>query len=94
MASSHEDEEWDKSTSEIQSEDSDDLHENRPNRWQGPPQSWRSITEEDRLTYNALDKVRNQDLSLHLYNAHKLKQRAAEAAAGEGSGQEEVSTFH
>ncbi|KAG8159764.1 hypothetical protein KVR01_010401 [Diaporthe batatas] len=89
MASSHEDEEWDKSTSEIQSEDSDDLHESRPNRWKGPPQSWRSITEEDRLTYNALGKVRNQDLSLHLYNAYKLRERAAAAAAGGESGQEE-----
>lgn len=94
MASFHEDEEWDKSTSEIQSEDSDDLYEARPNRWKGPPQSWRSITEEDRLTYNALEKVRNRDLSLHLYNAYKLKQRAAAAAAGEGSGQEEVLTSH
>ncbi|KAH8770905.1 RNA polymerase I-specific transcription initiation factor [Diaporthe sp. PMI_573] len=89
MASSHEDEDWDKSTSEIQSEDSDDLHENRPNRWKGPSQSWRSITEEDRLTYNALERLRNQDLSLHLYNAYKLKQGTAPAAADEGSGQEE-----
>lgn len=87
MASSHDDE-WDKSTSEIQSEDSDDLHENRPNRWKGPPQSWRTITEEERLTHNALTRLRNQDLSLHLYNAWALKQRAA--AAGEGSSQEEV----
>lgn len=88
MASSHDDEEWDKSTSEIQSEDSDDLHENRPNRWKGLPQSWRTITEEERLTYNAFVRLRNQDLSLHLYNAWALKQRAA--AAGEGSSQEEV----
>ncbi|POS78896.1 RNA polymerase I specific transcription initiation factor [Diaporthe helianthi] len=89
MASSHEDEDWDKSTSEIQSEDSDDLHENRPNRWKGPTRSWLSITEEDRLTYNALLRVRNRDLSLHLYDAYKLKQGAAAVAAGEGSGQEE-----
>lgn len=88
MASSYDDDEWDKSTSEIQSEDSDDLYENRPNRWKGPPQSWRTITEEERLTYNAFVRLRNQDLSLHLYNAWALKQRAA--AAGEGSSQEEV----
>lgn len=88
MASPHDDDEWDKSTSEIQSEDSDDLHENRPNRWKGPPQSWRTITEEERLTYNAFVRLRNQDLSLHLYNAFALKQRAA--VAGEGSSQEEV----
>lgn len=88
MASSHDDDEWDKSTSEIQSEDSDDLHENRPNRWKGPPQTWRGITEEERLTYNAFVRLRNEDLSLHLYNAWALKQRAA--AAGEGPSQEEV----
>lgn len=90
MASSHEDDdEWDKSTSEIQSEDSDDLYESRPNRWKGLPQSWRSITEEDRLTYNALERLRNQNLSLHLYNAFKLKHGQLSAAAYEGSGQDE-----
>lgn len=91
MASSHEDDddEWDKSTSEIQSEDSDDLYESRPNRWKGLPQSWRSITEEDRLTYNALERLRNQNLSLHLYNTFKLKHGQPSAAANEGSGQDE-----
>ncbi|KUI62022.1 hypothetical protein VP1G_09159 [Cytospora mali] len=77
MASSQEDDDWDdwdKSTSEVQSEDSDELFENRPNRWRGPPQSWRTITEEDRLTYNALQRLRNQDLSVHLYNAFALRQ--------------------
>lgn len=89
MASSHDDE-WDKSTSEIQSEDSDDLHENRPNRWKGPSQTWSGITEEERLTYNALVRLRNQDLSLHLYNAWALKHRPPTPAVGEGSSQEEV----
>lgn len=89
MAGLFEDE-WDKSTSEIQSEDSDDLHENRPNRWRGPSQSWRTITEEERLTYNAFVRLRNEDLSLHLYNAWKLRQRARRTASGEGSSQEEV----
>lgn len=89
MASPHDDE-WDKSTSEIQSEDSDDLHENRPNRWRGHPQTWLSITEEERLTYNALERVKNQDLSLHLYNAFALRQRRTTAATGDGSNQEEV----
>jgi hypothetical protein len=94
MASSHadEDDQWDKSTSEIQSEDSDDLHENRPNRWKGPSSSWRTITEEDRLTHNALERLRNQDLSVHLYNAFKLKQWTPPVAGDEGSGQEEVHT--
>lgn len=73
MANSQDDSDWDKSTSEIQSEDSEDLFESRPNRWRGPSQSWRTITEEDRLTVNALERLRNQDLSVHLYNAFALK---------------------
>ncbi|ROW07874.1 hypothetical protein VMCG_03668 [Cytospora schulzeri] len=88
MASSQDDDdwdEWDKSTSEIQSEDSDELFEHRPNRWRGPPQSWRTITEEDRLTYNAFERLRNQDLSVHLYNAFALRQAPQEAEAGAGS---------
>lgn len=89
MATS-DDDEWDKSTSELQSEDSDDLYENRPNRWKGPSQTWRSITEEERLTHNALVRLGNQDLSLHLYNAWALKQRPPPEAADEGSSQEKV----
>lgn len=74
MTSSEDDEEWDKSTSEIQSEDSDELFNTRPNRWRGPQQSWRTLTEEDRLTYNAFERLRNEDLSVHLYNAFALRQ--------------------
>lgn len=88
MASSQDEEsEWDKSTSEIQSEDSEDLFESRPNRWRGPPQSWRTLTEEDRLTYDALEKLRNQDLSVHLYNAFALKNLPRE---DEAFGEDEV----
>lgn len=77
MASSQDDEsEWDKSTSEIQSEDSEDLYDARPNRWRGVPQSWRTLTEDDRLTFTALERLRNQDLSLHLYNAFALRRQA------------------
>lgn len=76
MASSEDDSEWDKSTSEIQSEDSENLFESRPNRWRGPPQSWRTLTEEDRLTFNALERLRNQDLSVHLYSAFALRTSA------------------
>lgn len=69
------DEDWDKDTDEIKSVDSDELRANRPNRWTGAPSSWRTLTEQDRLTYTALEGVRNQDLSVHLYNAHALKRR-------------------
>lgn len=91
------DSEWDdKSTSEIQSEDSDNLFASRPNRWRGPSQSWRTLTEEDRLTHTALERLRNQDLSLHLYNAFALRNpnalQTADAKAQQsgGPGEEQV----
>lgn len=74
MANSQDDSDWDKSTSEIQSEDSGELFESRPNRWRGPPQSWRTLNEEDRLAFGALERLRNQDLSVHLYSTFALKQ--------------------
>lgn len=85
------DSEWDKSTSEVQSEDSEDLFETRPNRWRGAPQSWRSLTEEDRLTHNALDRLRNQDLSVHLYNSFALRQNLQAVQQNETSIEEQVS---
>lgn len=69
------DEDWEKDTDEIESLDSDELRAQRPNRWTGARSSWRTLTEQDRLTYTALEGVRNQDLSIHLYNAHALKRR-------------------
>lgn len=93
MASSQDDDsEWDKSTSEIQSEDSEDLFESRPNRWRGAPQSWRTLTEEDRLTHNALERLRNQDLSVHLYNVFALRINA-QAVQKEGHGPSENQVY-
>lgn len=74
MANSPDDSDWNKSTSEIQSEDSEELFESRPNRWRGPPQSWRTLNEEDRLAFSALERLRNQDLAVHLYSTFALKQ--------------------
>lgn len=86
------DSEWDdKSTSEIQSEDSEDLFASRPNRWRGPPQSWRTLTEEDRLTHTALERLRNQDLSVHLYSAFALRNPSAPQNAGARAQQSGVS---
>lgn len=91
MASSHDDaSEWDKSTSEVQSEDSEDLFETRPNRWRGPLQSWRSLTEEDRLTNNALDRLRDQDLSVHLYNSFALSRNTQAMQRNDTSNEEQV----
>lgn len=47
----------------------------RPNRWTGPPSTWRSYTKEDRDIVSSLDTIRSQDLSIHLYNAYALKSR-------------------
>lgn len=67
---------WNYETAEIQSIDSDELYETRPNRWRGAPSTWRSWTEEDRLLHTALTQSRNQDLSIHLYNASALRRQA------------------
>ena len=64
---------WDKDSSEIQSEASSDLHEERPNRWRGPPSSWRALTEEDRLVDHSLSRERDNNLAIHLYNDFALR---------------------
>ncbi|KAK1774946.1 hypothetical protein QBC45DRAFT_360657 [Copromyces sp. CBS 386.78] len=70
-----EDEDWDKDTEEINSIASDELHETRPNRWNGPPSTWLTFTAQERKAYQALEGLRRRDLSAHLYNAHVLKSR-------------------
>ena len=47
----------------------------RPNKYNGPPSTWRSWTAADRAISNSLDQLRAEDLSIHLYNAHALKKR-------------------
>lgn len=48
----------------------------RPNRYHGPPSTWRSWTANDRDVADSLDVARASDLSVHLYNAFDLKRRA------------------
>jgi hypothetical protein len=48
----------------------------RPNRWKGAPSTWQTLTAQERGLATSLDQIRNADLSIHLYNAHALKQRA------------------
>ncbi|TVY44187.1 hypothetical protein LSUB1_G003146 [Lachnellula subtilissima] len=60
---------------------SSDLEEpetSRPNRWTGAPSTWQSLTAQERGLAASLDALRDRDLSVHLYNAHALKKRAAE----------------
>ncbi|KAK3329097.1 hypothetical protein B0H66DRAFT_13850 [Apodospora peruviana] len=78
-----EEEEWDKSTAEIMSISSDELHETRPNRWTGPPATWRNWTQEDRNAWISIEGARSQDLGVHLYNAFALKKAAAAIDGGD-----------
>ncbi|KAJ4512542.1 hypothetical protein HRR83_007058 [Exophiala dermatitidis] len=56
----------------------------RPNRYFGPASTWRSWTEQERTVALSLDRVRSQDLSVHLFNAFWLK-RKAEAEEVDGT---------
>ena len=56
-------------------EDDDDEVPARPNRFDGPPQTWQSYTEADRQIADSLDQLQETDLTVHLYNAHALKRR-------------------
>ncbi|KAM0440997.1 hypothetical protein ACHAPT_000302 [Fusarium lateritium] len=70
---------WELDSDEIASIASEDLHENRPNRWTGPKSTWRTLTEEDRLLWQSMKQLQDQDLSVHLYNAFALKRRSRDA---------------
>ena len=48
----------------------------RPNKFHGPPSTWRTWTAAERELAASLDQLRARDLAVHLYNAHALKRRA------------------
>jgi len=64
---------------ESEEEDDDDEVPARPNRFDGPPQTWQSYTEADRQIADSLDQLQETDLAVHLYNAHALKRRLRRA---------------
>lgn len=68
---------------EIASIASEDLHEHRPNRWTGPKSTWRALTEEERLLWQSMKRLGDQDLALHLYNAFALKKRARDPSTAQ-----------
>ncbi|KAF5027586.1 hypothetical protein F66182_328 [Fusarium sp. NRRL 66182] len=70
---------WELDSDEIASVASEDLHANRPNRWAGPKSTWRTLTEEDRLLWQSMKQLRDQDLAVHLYNTFALKRRSQDA---------------
>ncbi|KAH7156351.1 hypothetical protein EDB81DRAFT_867454 [Dactylonectria macrodidyma] len=70
---------WELDSDEIASIASEDLHEHRPNRWTGAKSSWRTLTEEERLLWQSMKRLQDNDLSAHLYNAFALKRRGRDA---------------
>lgn len=68
-----EEEEWDKNTAEVLSEDDEELYHTRPNRWKGAPSSWRLLTQQDRRIADSLKQEEAQDAAIHLYNDYALR---------------------
>ncbi|KAJ4362220.1 N-terminal acetyltransferase [Ascochyta clinopodiicola] len=62
------------------SEESDDDEVERPNRFRGPPQTWKGYTAADRQIAESLQQLEDTDLAAHLYNAHALKRRVRKPA--------------
>lgn len=48
----------------------------RPNKYSGPPSTWRNQTASERELAASLDQIQAKDLAVHLYNAFALRQRA------------------
>ncbi|KAG6267165.1 hypothetical protein E4U47_005413 [Claviceps purpurea] len=63
---------------------SEDLYENRPNRWTGPRSTWRALVREERMLWRSMQQVVDQDLAVHLYNAFALKRRDLDARTAQG----------
>ncbi|KAF9698942.1 hypothetical protein EKO04_002874 [Ascochyta lentis] len=63
------------------SEESDDHEPERPNRWKGPPQTWKGYNAADRQIAESLQQLEDADLAAHLYDAHALKRRVRKPAA-------------
>ena len=63
------------------SEESNDEEPERPNRFKGPPQTWKGYTAIDRQTAQSLQQLEDTDLAVHLYNAHALKRRVRKPAS-------------
>jgi hypothetical protein len=64
------DDDFEKSVTSLEASES-----NRPNRFKGPRSTWRMLTEEERLVSSSMTQLRDQDLSIHLYNAHVMRRR-------------------
>ncbi|CAF9936103.1 hypothetical protein IMSHALPRED_010464 [Imshaugia aleurites] len=54
----------------------------RSNKFRGPPSTWRNWTAPERDLSASLDQLQAKDLSVHLYNSFKLKQRNSKWGPG------------
>ncbi|RFU76388.1 hypothetical protein TARUN_5880, partial [Trichoderma arundinaceum] len=75
--------EWDLDSDEIASVTSQDLHDNRPNRWTGAQRTWQRMTAEERRLWQSMEAVEDQDLAVHLYNAFALKKRGKDSSTAQ-----------
>ena len=57
----------------------------RPNKYRGPASTWRNWTAPERELAASLDQLTARDLSVHLYNAFKLKQRKGDQDEHQGA---------
>lgn len=85
---------WELDSDEIASIASEDLHEHRPNRWTGAKSTWRTLTEEDRLLWQSMKQIQDQDLAVHLYNAFALKRRGRNPETAQDLVVKTVSRYH
>lgn len=85
---------WELDSDEIASIASEDLHEHRPNRWAGAKSTWRTLTEEDRLLWQSMKQIKDQDLAVHLYNAFALKRRGRNPETAQDLVVRTVSRYH
>ncbi|QPG96149.1 hypothetical protein C2857_003339 [Epichloe festucae Fl1] len=69
---------------EIGSVASEDLYENRPNRWTGTKSTWRDLTGEERMLWRSMQQVVDRDLAVHLYDAFALKRQGLDPSTAQG----------
>lgn len=85
---------WDLDTDEIASVTSEDLYENRPNRWTGPKSTWREFTREERLLWRSMQQLVDKDLAVHLYDAFALKRQGRDQATAQSLTVKTVCRIH
>lgn len=87
--------EWgDLDSDDIASIASDELRAHRPNCWTGPPSTWRNFTKDERDLWQSMERLRNEDLGVHLYNAFALKRQGREPEGRKFLTVQTVSTIH